>query len=95
MNEIYECVEELREQCNIRGFTIWSKTDKQNFRVYLANEERISKGLEPIETLHGGYYTELMRPKNFFIKNNFLPLGFIDSVIISELEYQDDEQRMR
>ena len=64
INEIYECVDELREQYNIRGFTIWSKTDKQNFRVFLANEKRISKGLEPIETLHGGYYTELMQPKN-------------------------------
>jgi len=63
MNEIYSCVEELKEQYNIRGFTIWSKTDKQNFRVNLENEERISKGLAPIETLHGGYYTELMQPK--------------------------------
>ena len=127
INEIYECVDELREQCNIRGFTIWSKTDKQNFRVFLANEERIPKGLEPIETLHGGYYTEQMQPKNKTLtKSNFqsfnyhthtnrcghasiasdkeyveyakqvgiTQLGFTDHVPVSELEYQDSEQRM-
>lgn len=127
INEIYECVDELREQYNIRGFTIWSKTDKQNFRVFLANEERIPKGLEPIETMHGGYYTELMQPKNKTLtKSNFqsfnyhthtnrcghagiasdseyveyakqvgiTQLGFTDHVPVSELEYQDSEQRM-
>jgi len=127
INEIYECVDELREQYNIRGFTIWSKTDKQNFRVFLANEERIPKGLEPIETLHGGYYTEKMQPKNKTLtKSNFqsfnyhthtnrcghagiasdkeyveyakqvgiTQLGFSDHVPVSELEYQDSEQRM-
>lgn len=127
INEIYECVDELREQYKIRGFTIWSKTDKQNFRVFLANEERIPKGLEPIETLHGGYYTELMQPRNKTLtKSNFqsfnyhthtnrcghagiasdkeyveyakqvgiTQLGFTDHVPVSELEYQDSEQRM-
>lgn len=127
INEIYECVDELREQYNIRGFTIWSKTDKQNFRVFLANELRIPKGLEPIETLHGGYYTEQMQPKNKTLtKSNFqsfnyhthtnrcghagiasdkeyveyakqvgiTQLGFTDHVPVSELEYQDSEQRM-
>lgn len=127
INEIYECIDELREQYNIRGFTIWSKTDKQNFRVFLANEERIPKGLEPIETLHGGYYTELMQPRNKTLtKSNFqsfnyhthtnrcghagiasdkeyveyakqvgiTQLGFTDHVPVSELEYQDSEQRM-
>lgn len=127
INEIYECIDELREQYNIRGFTIWSKTDKQNFRVFLANEERIPKGLEPIETLHGGYYTELMQPRSKTLtKSNFqsfnyhthtnrcghagiasdkeyveyakqvgiTQLGFTDHVPVSELEYQDSEQRM-
>ena len=127
INEIYECVDELRGQYNIRGFTIWSKTDKQNFRVFLANEERIPKGLEPIETLHGGYYTEQMQPKNKTLtKSNFqsfnyhthtnrcghagiasdkeyveyakqvgiTQLGFTDHVPVSELEYQDSDQRM-
>lgn len=127
INEIYECVDELRKQYNIRGFTIWSKTDKQNFRVFLANEERIPKGLDPIETLYGGYYTEQMRPKNKTLtKSNFqsfnyhthtrrcghagiasdkeyveyakhvgiTQLGFTDHVPVSELEYQDSEQRM-
>jgi len=63
INEIYACVDELKEQCDIRGFTIWSKTDAQNFRVFLSNEERIPKGLPPIETLHGGYYDSKMKPK--------------------------------
>lgn len=127
INEIYECIDELREQYNIRGFTIWSKTDKQNFRVFLANEERIPKGLEPIETMHGGYYTELMQPRNKTLtKSNFqsfnyhthtnrcghagiasdseyveyakqvgiTQLGFTDHVPVSELEYQDSDQRM-
>lgn len=77
INEIYECVDELREQYNIRGFTIWSKTDKQNFRVFLANEERIPKGLEPIETMHGGYYTELMQPRNKTLtKSNFQSFNY-------------------
>lgn len=127
INEIYECVDELREQYNIRGFTIWSKTDKQNFRVFLANEERIPNGLDPIETLHGGYYTEQMQPRNKTLtKSNFqsfnyhthtnrcghagiasdkeyveyakqvgiTQLGFTEHVPVSELEYQDSEQRM-
>lgn len=64
INEIYECVEELKDQCNIRGFTIWSKTDKQNFRVYLENEKRVSLGQDPISTLHGGNYTNEMLPKD-------------------------------
>ena len=63
INEIYECVEELKNQYNIRGFTIWSKTDKQNFRVTLENEARISRGEEPIDTLQGGYYSDKMKPK--------------------------------
>ena len=41
MAEIYECIDSLREECNIRGVTIWSKTDSQNFRVSLENEARI------------------------------------------------------
>lgn len=75
INEIYECIDELREQYNIRGFTIWSKTDKQNFRVFLENKERIAKGLKPIETLHGGYYTEQMQPK-VLTKSNFLSFNY-------------------
>lgn len=86
INEIYECVDELREQYNIRGFTIWSKTDKQNFRVFLANEERIPKGLEPIETMHGGYYTELMQPRNKTLtKSNFQSFNYILILIVADM----------
>ena len=63
MNEIITCIENLKNECNIRGLTIWSKTDSQNFRVKLANEELITLGNEPIDTLHGGYFTEEMEPK--------------------------------
>lgn len=63
INEILHCINNLAEECNIRGVTIWSKTDSQNFRVSLENEKRIRAGLEPISTLHGGYYTENMEPK--------------------------------
>lgn len=77
INEIYECVSELKDEYNIRGFTIWSKTDKQNFRVSLANEERISRGEEPIDTLHGGYYTEEMLPKGKTLtKNNYQAFNY-------------------
>lgn len=77
INEIYECVQELRKEHNIRGFTIWSKTDRQNFRVNLANEIRIPKGLEPIDSMHGGYFTEEMKPKGKTLtKNNFQSFNY-------------------
>lgn len=77
INEIYECVQELKKEHNIRGFTIWSKTDKQNFRVNLANEERIPRRLEPIESMYGGYYTEEMKPKGKTLtKNNFQTFNY-------------------
>lgn len=63
MNEIISCIGELREECNIRGVTIWSKTNSQNFRVTEDNKRLIAEGKEPIDTLHGGYFTELMEPK--------------------------------
>ena len=64
MNEIISCISELRAECNIRGITIWSKTDSQNFRVKEQNKKLIAEGKEPIDTLHGGYFTELMEPKS-------------------------------
>ena len=63
MDEIITCIENIREECNIRGMTIWSKTDSQNFRVKLENQELIKEGKEPIDSLHGGYFTEEMNPK--------------------------------
>lgn len=73
INEIYNVVKELREECNIVGFTIWSKTDKQNFRLSLENESRIKKGLETVETLYGGMYKEDMTPKNKTLLKNISP----------------------
>ena len=63
LNGIFKTINGLREECNIKGFTIWSLTDKHNFEVSLENEQRIPNGEEPIETLHGGYFTEEMTPK--------------------------------
>lgn len=77
INEIYSVVEELREECNIRGFTIWSKTDRQNFRVSLENERRIKEGEPTIESLHGGVFTENMEPKSkFLLKNDFQTFNY-------------------
>ena len=58
INEIFDVISELREEgkCNIRGITIWSKTDETNFRVSMENENRIKRGETTIKTLHGGYY---------------------------------------
>ena len=64
INEIYECIDRNKEECNIRGLTIWSKTDSQNFRVSLENQKRVMRGQEPITTLFGGYYTEGMESKS-------------------------------
>lgn len=80
INEVYSVVEELREECNIRGFTIWSKTDRQNFRVSLENERRIKEGEPTIESLHGGVFTENMEPKSktykFLLKNDFQTFNY-------------------
>lgn len=81
INEVYSVIEQLKDECNIRGFTIWSKTDKQNFRVSLENEERIKNGQEPIITLHGGAFTEDMKPKSkvyekALLKNDFQSFNY-------------------
>lgn len=81
INEVYSAVEGLKEECNIRGFTIWSKTDRQNFRVSLANEIRIEANQPTIESLHGGVFTENMQPKSkvyskYFLKNDFQSFNY-------------------
>ena len=63
IEEIIRCINNISNECNIRGFTIWSKTDTQNFRVSLENERLIGEGKEPIKTLHGGFFTETMESK--------------------------------
>lgn len=63
LDEIYNIIVEALKICDIRGFTIWSKTDSQNFRVYLENTFRIRQGLDPIETLYGGFFCEDMTSK--------------------------------
>ena len=63
MQDFFDDVTKCRETDSIRGFTIWSKTDAQNFRVALENEQRIKNGQEPITTLHGGFYNNDMSAK--------------------------------
>ena len=81
INEVYSVIEKLKDECNIRGFTIWSKTDRQNFRVSLANEIRIKTGQPPIESLHGGMFTEDMQQKSkvygkYLLKNKFQSFNY-------------------
>ncbi|MBQ3511120.1 MAG: endo-1,4-beta-xylanase [Bacilli bacterium] len=76
INEIYEVINELKDKCDIRGFTVWSKTDSQNFRVSLANEDLIRDGREPITTLHGGAYTEYCLPKSSEISKRIRKQNF-------------------
>ena len=64
INEILTTIYALREECQIKGFTIWSLTDTHNFEVSIANEFRIPAGKEPIETLHAGYFTREMTPRS-------------------------------
>ena len=71
MAEVYDVVESLRDECNIRGFTIWSKTDCQNFRVSLENKIRIENQKEPITTFYGGYYRDDMTSKGADAKTYF------------------------
>lgn len=66
LNDFCEVVAEMQEKGNIKGVTIWSVSDNQNFIVHLINQkiadkniEREKSGLEPIpyvETVYGGYY---------------------------------------
>lgn len=64
IDELHKVILEVSDDCDIRGFTIWSKTDGQNFRIHLENTERIKQGLEPISSLHGGYFGENYELKN-------------------------------
>lgn len=63
MQDFFDAVTKCKETDSIKGFTIWSKTDAQNFRVALENEQRIKNGQEPITTLHGGFYNNDMSEK--------------------------------
>ena len=63
MYEVFNAINECKEKDNIRGFTIWSKTDEQNFRVALVNEQRVKNREKPIKTLQGGFYNKDMTLK--------------------------------
>ena len=76
MQDFFDAVTKCRETDSIRGFTIWSKTDAQNFRVALENEKRIKAGQEPITTLHGGFYNNDMSEKKAKTKEKFQDFNY-------------------
>ncbi len=71
ISDFCDVVTEMQEKANIKGVTIWSVSDAQNFVVQLTNEkiyqknlERQNQDLEPIpyvKTLYGGYYDAEMQ----------------------------------
>ena len=76
MQDFFDAVTKCRETDSIRGFTIWSKTDAQNFRVALENEQRIKNRQEPITTLHGGFYNNDMSEKKSKSKEKFQDFNY-------------------
>ena len=92
MAEFYETINECKDKFNIRGNTIWSKTDSQNFRVSLENEQRIKNGQEPIKTLHGGFYNDDMTEKRVKTKEKFQDYNYHTHTYRSgHSEYGSDE----
>ena len=89
MNEIYDTMMAAKDICNLKGFTIWSKTDRQNFRVSLENKKRIRNGEEPITTLHGGMFTENMELKSKINSNNMSLESKVDDMV-NEMENADE-----
>lgn len=66
LNELYNI---FSEEPNLRGFTIWSKTDRQCFLVTLENEKRNQKGQALIKSQNAGYFTENMTEKSIALGN--------------------------
>ena len=96
MNDFFEAINECRENDSIRGFTIWSKTDAQNFRVALENEQRIKNGQEPIKTLHGGFYNNDMTDKKYKTKAKFQDFNYHTHTYRSgHSEYVSDEEILK
>ena len=96
MNDFFEAINECRKNDSIRGFTIWSKTDAQNFRVALENEQRIKNGQEPIKTLHGGFYNNDMTDKKYKTKVKFQDFNYHTHTYRSgHSEYVSDEEILK
>ena len=93
VKDFFDAIIKCKENDNIRGFTIWSKTDAQNFRVALENEQRIKNGQEPITTLHGGYYNNDMSGKKVKSKEKFQDFNYHTHTYRSgHSEYVSDEE---
>ena len=96
INDFFAAINECRENDSIRGFTIWSKTDAQNFRVALENEQRIKNGQEPIKTLHGGFYNNDMTDKKYKTKAKFQDFNYHTHTYRSgHSEYVSDEEILK
>ena len=93
MQDFFDAIRKCKETGNIRGFTIWSKTDAQNFRVAIENEQRIKNGQEPITTLHGGFYNNDMSEKRVKVKQRFQDFNYHTHTYRSgHSEYASDEE---
>ncbi len=70
ISDFYDVIAEIQEKANVKGVTIWSVSDLQNYvihiinqKIYKENIERQKNGLELIpyvKTLYGGYYNANM-----------------------------------
>ena len=64
LNDLYDVITELHNTSNIRGVTIWSINDDQNFMIEVENQKLLNKGKTPnIDTVYGGYYSRDMLPR--------------------------------
>ena len=96
MKDFFDAIIKCKETDSIRGFTIWSKTDAQNFRVALENEQRIKNGQEPIKTLHGGFYNNDMSEKKVKTKEKFQDFNYHTHTYRSgHSEYVSDEEILK
>jgi HisJ family histidinol phosphate phosphatase len=74
LNELCECIEEMKEETNIQGVTIWSVNDAHNFMLSIENEKLIEIGEKPLETVYGGYFGKDMRPRQ--LQKSFQEFNF-------------------
>lgn len=70
INDLYSI---FQEEPNLRGFTIWSKTDSQSFLVALENRERKKHKQPFIKSQNAGYFTEKMTEKSEALGRELTP----------------------
>lgn len=70
INDLYSI---FQEEPNLRGFTIWSKTDSQCFLVTLENSKRKQQKQPLIKSQNAGYFTEEMTEKSKALGRELTP----------------------